>query len=133
MSKCQNLNSLFREINFLEFSKYFWNLQMSTMIEKLKVFSLTKQFKNWHAFWLMKFKNWHVFWRVDPPIWKIGTPLGGFLWRWHAGTLKWNVPTLDHASTHDTHGTRYKKLVKLHEFLPNKKVYPVDILNGYIK
>ena len=39
--KCQNLNSFFRVIIFLELSKYSWNLQMPRLIEK---------FKNWHPF-----------------------------------------------------------------------------------
>ena len=34
--KCQNLHFLFHEINFLQFPKYSRNLQMVSIIEKLK-------------------------------------------------------------------------------------------------
>ena len=34
--KCQNLNSLFSEISFLELPKYPWNWQILSIIEKLK-------------------------------------------------------------------------------------------------
>ena len=34
--KCQNLGSLFREINFLQLLKYSRNLQMLSIIEKFK-------------------------------------------------------------------------------------------------
>ena len=34
--KCQNLNSLFLEINFSELPKYSRNLQMLSIIEKFK-------------------------------------------------------------------------------------------------
>ena len=34
--KCQNLNSLVREINFLELLKYFRNFQMLKVVEEFK-------------------------------------------------------------------------------------------------
>ena len=74
--KCQNLNTLFCETNFLELPKYSWNLQMLSIIEN---------FKNWKNFWkkiekvthlsVGKLKNWHAFWHVDTPSWKIDTSL----------------------------------------------------------
>ena len=47
--KCQNLNSLFREIIFLELPKYSRNLPMLSIIEKFKNWK-TKKLKNWYAF-----------------------------------------------------------------------------------
>ena len=119
--RCQNLNSLFHEISFLELPKYSWNLQMVSMIEK---------FKNWKI--LLKNS-----WKIGPPFsrrsWKIGTPLA----RWHDklnsnwhtfGTLtrllaRWQVMMrswhvfgmlacghVDHAGMHGTYGTRFSKL-----------------------
>ena len=73
--KCQKLNSLFREINFLRLPKYSWDMQMLGIIEKLKK-HFEKYLKNWYAFLQAKLKNWHV----GTPSWKIGTPLA----RWHA-------------------------------------------------
>ena len=46
-SKCQNLYSLFREINFLELPKYSWNLKMLTIIEKLKIEKYFRLENNW--------------------------------------------------------------------------------------
>ena len=58
------MNSLFCEINFLEFPKYSWNLQMLSIFQK--------------------FKNWKIIlknsWKIDTPFgrrsWKIDTPFG---------------------------------------------------------
>ena len=65
--KCQNWNSLFREISFLELPKYSGNLQMVSTIEKLK---------NWKIY----LKNsWKIDMLFGKRIWKIGMPLA----RWH--------------------------------------------------
>ena len=57
--KCQYLNSLFREIYFLELPKYSWNLQMLNIIQKFKNWKilLKNKFKNWYSFWWVKLKN----------------------------------------------------------------------------
>ena len=118
----KNLNSFFREINFLELLKNYWNWQMIAIIEKFKywkIFSFEKQLKNWHIFWHIgtpvpkigtsfgtlarQFQKLARLWHVGTPSWKIGTPLA--LWHayWHIGTLArknemlvlfWHVGTL---------------------------------------
>ena len=118
--KCQNLDSLFREISFLELPKYSWNLQMVRIIEK---------FKNWKI--LLK-NSWKIGTPFGRQNWKIGTPLA----RWHAklnnwytfGTLarllaRWQVTMkswhtfgtlacghVDHAGMHGMYATRFSKL-----------------------
>ena len=111
-----NLNSLFCEINFLELPKYSWNLQMLSIIEKLKN-SLEKSLKNWYAFWQAKLKNWHAFWHAGTPSWKFGTPLAGWdakLNDWKAfGTLvgkNKKLPGFWHVDHTGTHVTRFSKL-----------------------
>ena len=74
-SKCQNLNSLFREINFLQLPKYSWNLQMLAIIEKLfllknswKLACLARQFEKWHVFGTLAHKN-----EMMARFWNVGT------------------------------------------------------------
>ena len=59
--KCQNLNSFFSEISFLELPIYSWNLQMVSITEKFK--NLLARL--WHGGtstgWHMKMRSWHVF------------------------------------------------------------------------
>ena len=81
--KCQNLNSLFREISFLELPKYSWNLQMLSPIEKFKEWKilLKKYLKIGTTFgrWSLKIgaplasrhnklKNWHAFGLLASPV-----------------------------------------------------------------
>ena len=73
--KCQNLNSLFHEISFLELPKYSWNLQMVRMIKK---------FKNWKI--LLK-NSWKIRTSFGRWSWKIGTSLA----RWHAKLNNWHT------------------------------------------
>ena len=83
--QCQNLNSLFREISFLELLKYPWNLQMVSMIEK---------FKNWKI--LLKNRIYLVGWQV-------------IMRNWYAfGTLA--CEHVDHAAMHGTYRPRFSKL-----------------------
>ena len=121
--KCQNLNSLFREISFLELSKYSWNLQMLSIIEKLK---------NWKNFlknsrkigtpfgkrswkigspvqcWHTKLNNWHTFDTLTHLLarWHVKNKLARV---WHFGTLAHGH--VDHAGTHSTYGMRFSKLM----------------------
>ena len=73
--KCQNLNSLFLEINFLELPKYFWNLQMLIVIEKFKNWRiLLKIIEKLVRLWQAKLKNEHAFWNIGiQRIWYVGT------------------------------------------------------------
>ena len=73
--KCQNLNSFFHEISFLELPKYSWNLQMVRMIKK---------FKNWKI--LLK-NSWKIRTSFGRWSWKIGTSLA----RWHAKLNNWHT------------------------------------------
>ena len=72
-SKCQNLNSLFREINFLQLPKYSWNLQMLAIIEMFfeiveKLARLARQFEKWHVFGTLAHKN-----EMMARFWNVGT------------------------------------------------------------
>ena len=73
--KCQNLNTLFCEINFLELPKYSWNLQMLSIIEN---------FKNWKNFWK---KNWES----DTPFGRKVEKLTRLLARWYTKLKNWHV------------------------------------------
>ena len=80
--KCQNLNSLFREISFLEFPEYSWNLQMVSMIEKFieKFFwKIVEKFVR-----LLADEDERLI-RVGTPSWIIGTPLARWHVYWHVG------------------------------------------------
>ena len=110
--KCQNLNSLFREIIFLELPKYSWNVQMLSIIEKFKDWKvlLKNSWKigmhfgrrSWKiglfwTYWHIKLNNWHTF----------GT-LARLLTRWHVKNEKlarvWHFGTLAHlALAHMAH------------------------------
>ena len=101
--KYQNLNSFFREVNFLDLPKYSWNLHVLSIIWKLKN-------------WKILLKNG---WKIGTPFgrrgWKIGTPFDTLarLWHvyWHAfGTL--GRGHVDHDGIHGTHDRRFSKLIK---------------------
>ena len=62
-----------------------------------------------------KVKKWHIFWDVQvEKLARLGTlarknEMGRF---WHVG--KWARGYVNHGATHDTHGTRFSKLVHGH-------------------
>ena len=95
--KCQNLNSLFRETNFLLLPKYCRNLQMLSIIKSVDTPNgkIGATLARWHVYWHagtlarchVKMRNCHAF---------------GTLARRHVG----------HAGTYSTHGTRFSKPLK---------------------
>ena len=117
--KCQNLNSFFRKISFLELPKYSWNLQMVSMIEKFKnpkillknswkigtpfgrrSWKIETPLARWHA----KLNNWHTFGTLARLLthWQV------IMRSWHAfGTLARGH--VDHAGMHGTYGTQFSK------------------------
>ena len=103
------LNSLFRDISFLELPKYSRDLQVLRIIEK---------FKNWKI--LLK-NSWKIGKPFGRQSWKIGTPLASWHVYWNIGTLArknkklarfWHVGRLvhgyvDHAGMHGTYGMQF--------------------------
>ena len=113
--KCQLLNSLFRGINFLELSKYSWNLQKSWIIEK---------FKNWFFFFLNGRRSWKISTHFGTLVsqveklirlWPVGT-LESLLVHWHVKMRSWHAfgkltrGHVDHTNTDGTQGTQFSKL-----------------------
>ena len=118
--KCQNMNSLFREISFLELPKYSWNVHMLSMIKK---------FKNWKI--LLK-NSWKIGIPFSRRNWKIGTPLASshaklnnwytfvmlvrLFARWQVIMRSWHAFVtlarghVDYAGMHGTYSTRFSKL-----------------------
>ena len=113
-------------MNFLELPKYYWNLQMLSIIEK---------FKNWKTFLKNSWKTGTSFgrrsWNIGAPFgtsWKIGTLLTSWQVYWHIGTFArkseklarfcqvgpWAHGHVDAAGTHGTHDTRFSKLYENH-------------------
>ena len=78
LCKCQNLNSLFCEISFLELPKYSWNLRMVRMIEKF-FWRIVEKLVRLLA---DEVERLACLWHVGRPSWIIGSPLARLLARW---------------------------------------------------
>ena len=89
--KCQSLNSLFCKINFLELPKCYWNVQMFSIIEKSKNWTIL--LKNSCEIGLLfgmlapQIKKLACFWHIGMPNWKIIMTLACWYVKmrsWHA-------------------------------------------------